>query len=192
MSAAIVSPLTSPARRSCTEQDVGCVKGQTGQILSRTRLNNVSLIVWEQAAPLQIVQIWPLISNNLCNHAKLFLEGIICRAMHRHTHVSTHCVKAHTHTHTRHGWLLSQCVRLLVYEMRGVPFISSPWFSSTANRSMYASPSAVSGRHGSDSEPKRANRKDVNCCETHTNAHTHLESSSKEPKSNTSTYLNDR
>ena len=60
--------------------------------------------------------------------------------------------------------------------MRGVPFISSPWFPSTANRSMYASPSAVSARHGCDSEPKRANRKDVNCCVTHT----HTESSSKE------------
>lgn len=32
----------------------------------------------------------------------------------------------HTQTCTRHGWLLSQCARLLVYEMRGVPFISSP------------------------------------------------------------------
>lgn len=108
----------------------------------------VSQILWKLGAPLRLVQIQPVISNNFCKHAKL--EGMICDER-TAAHMQALLLNKHTQTCTRHGWLLSQCARLLVYEMRGVPFISSPWFSSTANRSVHASHSAVSARHSCDS-----------------------------------------
>lgn len=184
ISAAILSPSPPWQRRRSTEQDVECVKSQTGQSPSSALLNNILPILWECVAALQTVQIWPLISNCLRNNAGLFSEyADLCIAIQR---VSLeHKLQVHTHrgTHNHHGWLLSQCVRLLVDEIMGVPLISSPWFSSSASRSMDTSPLAVTARHGRDSEQTgrmltAVSLKHVNT-HTHTHNETHLNGSEK-------------
>lgn len=106
MSVAIVSLLIFLAQRGCTRQDVGCVKGHKGQTTSHNRLKNVSLTLWTYTTMLQIVQIWPVISNNLCNWAKIFLRRTAYFEIRNCKHLRA--TSRHTETHTLHGWLLSQ------------------------------------------------------------------------------------
>lgn len=64
-----------------------------------------------------------------------------------------------------------------MYEIRGVPLISSPWFSSTASRSMDASPLAVTARHGRDSEQtgRMLMAEKLKHNHTHTMKHIHMD-----------------
>lgn len=112
---------------------LGVWKAMQVSNLSRNRSRNVSLTSWTHTGCRcanmttdlkQIVQL----GINVCDHISIYVSTCVPLAH----------AQRHTHTLSMVGCWVS--VRLLVDEIRGVPFISSPSFSWSANSSMCVPP----------------------------------------------------